>query len=188
MDLEKLFSAAVGEMKNEQYEEAAKHFDMIVVESGEHAEAQFYRAYCKCHVGRLGDIPSQAQIFTNAFCKYVDQLAELDDVELKEKKLADAIEKMSELTSYYSSNGSRTLITAPTIGFSINNAAKKMSATCTEKVKASGIKVNSATIEKASKASSENNKMRKILIGVIAVGALAWIIYEVVTWIQIGSL
>ena len=188
MDIEKLFNVAVDEMRNQQYEEAAKHFDMVVIEAGNHPDAHFYRAYCKCHVGRLGDIPNQAVLFTNAFYKYVDSLAALPSQEEKERKMDDAVKKLSELTSYFSSNGSRTMFTAPSVGLSINNAAKRMSDSCANKIKMAGIKVNATSLEQVNKSSTENKNGIKVLIGIIALGVVAWLIYEIVTWIQIGNL
>lgn len=185
MDCEKLLAAAMSEMNNNQYEEAAKHFDMVVIESGEHAEAQFYRAYCKCHVGTLGDIPNQAVLFTNAFCKYVDDIKKDSDVSVRERKMNDAVKKLSELTSYFSSNASRTMFTAPSVGISINSAAKKMSDTCAEKIKYAGIKVDASALATVNEASKNNKNGMKILIAIIAIGVIAWLIYEIITWSQI---
>ena len=73
-DLNNLMATAVSEMENGQYEEAAKHFDIIVVNDGSNYKAAFYRIYCKCYVGKLGDIPNQAINLTNAFSLFLKKL------------------------------------------------------------------------------------------------------------------
>jgi len=188
MDCEKLLQAAMSEMNNNQFEEAAKHFDMVVIENGVHPDAQFYRAYCKCHVGTLGDIPNQANIFTNAFVQYVNDIKNIEDVVVREAKMKDAVNKLSELTSYFSSNAKRTMFTAPSVGISINSAAKRMTDVCANAIKNSGIKVDSVSLENVNKTSRENNNGMKILIAIVAIGVIAFIIYEIITWSQINSI
>lgn len=181
METNKVLQVALDEMKQAQYEEAAKHFDMVVIESGAHPEASFFRAYCKCHIGTLGDIPNKASIFTNAFFAYVDSIKTLCDTNEKEAKMTVAIEKLSELVSYFSGNASRTWF-APSIGMNISRATKIMTDACVCAIKTSGIKVDSVTLEKINNASKDNNKIKKLLIGILVAGAVAFIIYEVVTW------
>lgn len=181
METGKILQAALDEMKNAQYEEAAKHFDMVVIESGVHPEASFFRAYCKCHVGTLGDIPNQATIFTNAFTAYIDSIKTLNDTKEKEEKMTVAIEKLSELVSYFSSNASRTWF-SPSIGMNISNATKRMTDVCVSVIKTSGIKVDAVTVGKINNASKNNNKIKKLLIGILIAGAVAFAIYEIVTW------
>lgn len=187
MDCEKVLQAALNEMENNQFEEAAKHFDLVVVESGVHPEASFFRAYCKCHVGTLGDIPNQTVLFTNAFSAYVDSIKKMENTDEKEEKMKVAVDKLSELISYFTSNSSRTFL-SPTIGMSITHAAKIMADNCAKIIQDSGIKVDSSALNNVNASSKSNKKMMFVLIGIGVVAALAFIIYEVITWSSIAKI
>lgn len=69
VDYDNLFKIAFEEMEANQFEEAEKHFDMYFLKNVDEWKPAFYRAYCKCHTGKIGDIPSQATIFEGAFQK-----------------------------------------------------------------------------------------------------------------------
>ena len=178
----------MNEMENEQYEEAAKHFDMVVIENGNDDDAFFFRAYCKCHVGKLGDIPNQTVQFTNAFCKYVDSLNNIFDEEEKKTKLKVAVEKYSELTSYYSANAKRTMFSAPSVGYSINSATKTMTDACNNKIRSCGINISNDVLEKVNTTTKENNNSKRALFILIGIGVAIFVIYEIITWIQISSI
>ena len=185
MDYEKTLQTALNEMENAQFEEAANHFDLVVVEMGVHPEASFFRAYCKCHVGSLRDIPNQAILFTNAFSAYVNSLKTLESESEKEQKMKVAVDKLSELISFFSSNASRTQFLAPSVGISITRATKNMSDNCAKIIQTSGIKVEASALNDINTSSKNNKRMMFLLIGLGAAGVLAFIIYEVITWSRI---
>jgi len=80
------------------------------------------------------------------------------------------------------------MFTAPSVGISINSAAKRMTDVCANAIKNSGIKVDSVSLENVNKTSRENNNGMKILIAIVAIGVIAFIIYEIITWSQINSI
>ena len=87
VDYDNLFKIAYDEMISNQFEEAEKHFDMYVLKNPNEWKAQFYRAYCKCHEGKIGEIPRQAQIFESAFKAAYEKIKVKENQEEKEAGL-----------------------------------------------------------------------------------------------------
>jgi hypothetical protein len=86
-DFENLFKIACSEMESGQYAEAEKHFDSYVLKKPDEWKGLFYRAFCKCHHGRVGDIVNQANIFEGAFYKALGSILSIEDKEEREDGL-----------------------------------------------------------------------------------------------------
>ena len=170
-DLNNLMATAVSEMENGQYEEAAKHFDIIVVNDGSNYKAAFYRIYCKCYIGKLGDIPNQAINLTNAFSLFLKKLENVEETE-RELCIKDALEKISKVSNHFAHNAKRTMLTAPTVGMAINRANKTMLNNCIALAKNYNVKIDEETENTLSSASKESSGTGKILIIVIVIGAI----------------
>jgi hypothetical protein len=181
-DLNNLMATAVSEMENGQYEEAAKHFDTIVVNDGSNYKAAFYRIYCKCYVGKLGDIPNQAINLTNAFSLFLKKLENEEETE-KELCIKDALEKIAEVSYHFAHNAKRTMLIAPTVGMSINRANKTMFNNCITIAKNYNVKIDEETENILLLASKKSSSTGKILIIVIAVGAIIWLLSYLFTFI-----
>ncbi len=63
-----LFNVAMEEMTSSQYEEAAIHFDQLYVNDSTDFMSYYFRAYCKAHYGKRGEVHASAQKLTSA-CK-----------------------------------------------------------------------------------------------------------------------
>ena len=62
-----VITIAFDEMKSGQYEDATKHFDQIYTSDSSNYMAFFFRAFCKSHTGKRGDVYPSAQTLTSAF-------------------------------------------------------------------------------------------------------------------------
>ena len=62
-----LVNIAFDEMESSQYEDAAIHFDQLYVQDSTDYMSFFFRAYCKSHCGRRGDVYPDSQKLTSAF-------------------------------------------------------------------------------------------------------------------------
>ena len=65
--LSQIVKIAFEEMKSGQYEDATKHFDQIYTSDPSFYMAFFFRAFCKSHTGKRGDVYPNAQTLTSAF-------------------------------------------------------------------------------------------------------------------------
>lgn len=169
VNIENLMKTAVAEMNNGQYDEAAKHFDMVVIYDPENIEAPLFRAHCNCYGGTLGDMPNFAIKFTNAFCRYVDDVQELDDPITKKKKIADAYQLLSKQCNHYIYNVNQH----PTVTSTLSST-KDMYYTCVEKLKSEDIELSDEILENMSEIekSISPNAASNILtfIGLLLIG------------------
>ena len=62
-----LVNIAFDEMMSSQYEEAAGRFDKLYTQDSNDYMSYFFRAYCKSHCGKRGDVYSDSQKLTSAF-------------------------------------------------------------------------------------------------------------------------
>ena len=115
---------AYDEMNSDQFEEAERHFDMYVLKNPNEWKAPFYRAYCKCHKGKIGDIPRQAQIFESAFKAAYEKIKVKENQEEKEAGLKIILTFLNEQASYFASNGQRIF------GISTVGASNRMLDNC----------------------------------------------------------
>ena len=123
LNLENLMKTAIEEMENGQQEEAAKHFDLIVVNNPTDIDAPFFKAYCNCFGITLGDMSNAATTFTNAFYRYVDAVKALNDPEKEKEKFDYALKLLTNLVSMYKLNSKRNMFSTPSIGLGISAAA-----------------------------------------------------------------
>lgn len=132
VDYDNLFKIAYDEMISNQFEEAEKHFDMYVLKNPNEWKAQFYRAYCKCHKGKIGDIPRQAQIFESAFKAAYEKIKVKENQEEKEAGLKIILIFLNEQASYFSSNGQRVggVFGSASVGASTIRASNQMLENC----------------------------------------------------------
>ena len=132
VDYDNLFKIAYDEMISNQFEEAEKHFDMYVLKNPNEWKAQFYRAYCKCHEGKIGDIPRQAQIFESAFKAAYEKIKVKENQEEKEAGLKIILTFLNEQASYFASNGQRVggVFGSASVGVSTVGASNRMLDNC----------------------------------------------------------
>jgi len=62
-----LINIAFDELESEQYEDAVTHFDQLYVKDSNDYMSYFFRAYCKSHCGKRGDVYPDSQKLTSAF-------------------------------------------------------------------------------------------------------------------------
>ena len=62
-----LVNIAFDEMLSGQYEEATGHFDKLYLQDSNDYMSYFFRAYCKSHCGKRGDVYADSQKLTSAF-------------------------------------------------------------------------------------------------------------------------
>lgn len=132
VDFDNLFKIAYDEMISNQFEEAEKHFDMYVLKNPNEWKAQFYRAYCKCHEGKIGEIPRQAQIFESAFKAAYEKIKVKENQEEKEAGLKIILTFLNEQASYFTSNGQRVggIFGSASVGASTVGASNRMLDNC----------------------------------------------------------
>lgn len=173
MDIEKLMKTAIEEMENGQHSEAAKHFDLVVINDSTNIDAPLFRAYCNCHDIKLGEMPNAAIGFTNAFYRYVDAVKSLNDPSVEKEKLDYAVNLLSDLVSLYKLNAKNQILT-PSIGLSISSAAMRMNENCINKLKNVNANISEENLQ-INKGLNKSNVKSGILLGVLLVlGALAF--------------
>lgn len=176
INTENLMKTAIKEMENGQHSEAAKHFDMVVINDSTNIDAPLFRAYCNCHDIKLGEMPNVAIGFTNAFYQYVDDVKALNDPTVEKEKLDYAVNLLSELVSLYKLNANRQILT-PTLGMSISTAAMTMNQKCINKLKAVNANVSSKNIQ-INENLNKSNVTAGVLLGILAVlGAIAFVVW-----------
>ena len=179
MNIENLMRTAIEEMKNGQHSEAAKHFDMVVVNDASNIDAPFFRAYCNCYGIKLGEMSNATINFTNAFCRYVDAVKALNDPTVEREKLDYAIVLLTELVSMYKLNAKNQMFTTPTIGMTISAAATNMNTNCRNKLINSNANVSAEVMALNEVNIQSNNKTGKILGILIAVGVVLFILWMI---------
>lgn len=172
-----LMETALAEMKNNQHREAAKHFDMVVVSDPSNIDAPFFRAYCNCFDIKLGEMSNAALMFTNAFCLYVDRVKALNDPAAEKEKLDYAVILLSTLISMYQSNSKRTMLTAPSIGFTISNAANKMNTTCRNKLSAVGANISEGVLAANERLGKSNVGTGGLMGALVAIGVVLFVVF-----------
>lgn len=177
INLENLMRTAVEEMKNGQHSEAAKHFDMVVINDAENIEAPFFRAYCNCYDIKLGEMANAAIGFTNAFYRYVDAVKALNDPAKEREKLDYAVVLLGKLVATYNLNAKNQMFTAPTISATISTAATNMNNNCRNKLINVNANVSAEGMSSIEENSQSNNKIGCIIGALIAVGIVVFILW-----------
>lgn len=179
LNIENLMKTAIEEMKNGQHTEAAKHFDMVVINDATNIDAPFFRAYCNCYDIKLGEMSNAAIGFTNAFYRYVDAVKALNDPAIEKEKMDYAVTLLTELVSMYKLNAKNQMFTTPSIGITISTAATNMNNNCRNKL--SNVNANiSAEVIAANEANNQaNNKTGLILGALVAIGAIIFILWMI---------
>ena len=179
INIENLMKTAIEEMKNGQHTEAAKHFDMVVINDPANIDAPFFRAYCNCYGIKLGEMSNAAIGFTNAFYRYVDSVKALQDLVQEKEKLDYAVSLLTELVSMFKLNANNTMFTAPSIGISISTAATNMNTNCRNKLINSGAKVSAEILSINETTGQANNKTGIVLGVLVAIGVIAFILWMI---------
>ena len=179
INIENLMKTAVAEMENGQHTEAAKHFDMVVINDSGNIEAPFFRAYCNCYDIKLGEMSNAATNFTNAFYRYVDAVKALKDAALEKEKLNYAVKLLTKLVSMYQLNAKNQMFSTPSIGISISTAATNMNASCRSKLTSVNANVSAEVLAANEENSQGNNKLGIILGIIVAVGVVAYILWMI---------
>ena len=179
LNIENLMKTAVEEMKNGQHSEAAKHFDMVVINDASNIDAPFFRAYCNCYDIKLGEMSNAAIGFTNAFCRYVDAVKALNDPALEKEKLDFAVTLLTELVSMYKLNAKNQMFTTPSIGITISTAATNMNNNCRNKLVNSNANISEEVLTANEANKQANNKTGLILAALVAVGAIIFILWMI---------
>ncbi|MEE1053422.1 MAG: hypothetical protein U0L33_03680 [Acutalibacteraceae bacterium] len=179
LNIENLMKTAVEEMKNGQHSEAAKHFDMVVINDASNIDAPFFRAYCNCYDIKLGEMSNAAIGFTNAFCRYVDAVKALNDPALEKEKLDFAVTLLTELVSMYKLNAKNQMFTTPSIGITISTAATNMNNNCRNKLVNSNANISEEVLTANEANNQANNKTGLILAALVAVGAIIFILWMI---------
>lgn len=177
VNVENLMKTAFEEMENGQYEEASKHFDMVVVNDASNMEAPLFRAYCNCYNIKLIEIPNASVAFANAFCRYVDAVKSLQDPEAERQKLDYAVGLLTTLVSNFQLNAKRTMLLTPSTGLSISTAATTMNSTCKEKLKNTNAIVSENVLSSNEDQATSNKKISGWLLVLIALGVFAFILF-----------
>lgn len=179
LNIENLMKTATEEMKNGQHSEAAKHFDMVVINDASNIDAPFFRAYCNCYDIKLGEMSNAAIGFTNAFYRYVDAVKALNDPTIEKEKLDYAVTLLTELVSMYKLNAKNTMFTAPSIGMNISTAATNMNNNCRTKLTNSNANVSTEVMATNEENNQANNKTGLILAALVGVGAIIFILWMI---------
>lgn len=179
LNLENLMKTAIEEMKNGQHTEAAKHFDMVVINDASNIDAPFFRAYCNCYDIKLGEMSNAAIGFTNAFYRYVDAVKALNDPIIEKEKLDYAVELLTELVSMYKLNAKNQMFTTPSIGITISTAATNMNNNCRNKLTNVGANVFAEVLSANETNNQSNNKTGLILAALVAIGAIIFILWMI---------
>ena len=177
LNIDNLMKTAIEEMKNGQYTEASKHFDIVVINDATNIDAPFFRAYCKCYDITLGEMENAAVGFTNAFYRYVDAVKALNDTIIEKEKLDYAVLLLTELVSMYKVNAKNTMFTSPSVGFTISAAAANMNNNCRAKLKNDNVNISAEVITANDVNSQENGKTGLILIVIIVVVAIIFFLW-----------
>ena len=172
-----LMNTAIQEMENGQHTEAAKHFDMVVINDASNIDAPFFRAYCNCFDIKLGEMSNAAIGFTNAFCRYVDAVKALNDPEIEKEKLDYAVKLLTSLVSMYQHNAKRNMLTTPTIGIGISTSASNMNTTCRNKLTSVGANVSAEVLENNQNQEKSNSGTLGWLLIVAAIGVGLFILW-----------
>lgn len=179
---DKVMQTAFIEMNNGQHTEAAKHFDMVVINDPTNIDAPFYRAYCNCFDITLGEMPNAAIKFTNAFYRYVDDIKQLNNPEFERQKLDYAVELLTTLVSMYQSNSKSTMLTAPSVGLSISNAASTMNTNCKNKLLSVGANVSTTMMQRNEQFAKSNGSTNAVLFALVGIGAVLFVASIVWIW------
>ena len=179
LNLENLMKTAMDEMENGQHTEAAKHFDMVVINDASNIDAPFFRAYCNCFDIKLGEMSNAAIGFTNAFYRYVDAVKALNNPDVEKEKLDYAVTLLTELVSMYKLNAKNQMFSTPSIGITISSAATNMNNNCKNKLINSGANVSQEVMEINEANNQANNKTGMILGILVAIGVVAFILWMI---------
>ena len=179
LNLENLMKTAIEEMENGQHTEAAKHFDMVVINDASNIDAPFFRAYCNCHDIKLGEMSNAAISFTNAFYRYVDAVKALNDTTIEKEKLDYAVTLLTDLVSMYKLNAKNQMFTAPSIGISISSAATTMNNNCRNKLVTSNANISEEIMAANEENNQSNNKTGLILAALVGIGAIIFILWMI---------
>ena len=177
LNTENLMKTAIQEMENGQHTEAARHFDMVVVNDASNIDAPFFRAYCNCYGIKLGEMSNAAIGFTNAFYRYVDAVKALNDPIAEKEKFDYAVKLLTELVSMYQLNAKRNMLTTPTIGLGISTAASNMNTNCRNKLSNVGALVSSNVLETNKAQDSSNSSTMGWLVLAVVGGAIAFVLW-----------
>lgn len=177
LNLENLMDTAVQEMKNGQHTEAAKHFDLVVINDASNIDAPFFRAYCNCYGIKLGEMSNAAINFTNAFYRYVDAVKALNDPSIEKEKLDYAVSLLTQLVSMYQLNAKRTMLTSPTIGIGISTAAVNMNNNCKNKLTSVNANVSAAALQVNNVQNTSNTKTMGWLVIAAIIGVVAFVLW-----------
>ena len=179
INLENLMKTAIDEMKNGQHAEAAKHFDMVVINDASNIDAPFFRAYCNCYDIKLGEMSNAAIGFTNAFYRYVDATKALNDPTMEKEKLDYAVKLLTELVSMFQHNAKNQMFTTPSLGMTISTAVTNMNTNCINKLVNSNANV-SAEVMLLNEENNQSNSKTGVLLGVlVAIGVIAFILWMI---------
>lgn len=89
-DEKNLMNIAFDEMNSSQYEEAASHFDQLYVKNSNDFMSYYFRAYCKSHCGKRGDVLPDSQKLTSAFqLTYKKAIENKEDLDLNLEIIVD---------------------------------------------------------------------------------------------------
>ena len=177
LNFENLMSTAVVEMQNGQYSEAARHFDMVVINDASNIDAPFFRAYCNCYEIKLGEMANAAYAFTNAFNRYVDAVKMLNDPMIERQKLDYAVYLLTQLVANYQHNAKRTMLMTPTIGVGISTAASNMNTNCRNKLAMVGAVVSPEVLANNQVQNTSNSGTLGWLLVLVAVGVVAFVLW-----------
>lgn len=180
IDYDNLFKIAFEEMEANQFEEAEKHFDMYFLKNVDEWKPAFYRAYCKCHTGKIGDIPSQATIFEGAFQKAYNKIMKIENENEKIAGLSILINYLNMQVDFFISNGKRVggFFGSATVGISTVNAANSMLKYCTSVIKPAC--TNKRYLLKEFRNLESNKKGRTAIIIIVIIAILAAIIWRII--------
>lgn len=180
VDYDNLFKLAFEEMESDQYEEAEKHFDMYFLKNVDEWKPAFFRAYCKCHTGRIGDIPSQAGIFEGAFQKAYNKIMKIENENERIAGLCILIEYLNKQADYFISNGKRVggLFGSATVGINTISAANSMLKYCTSVIKPAC--ANKRYLLKEFKNLESNKKGNNAIIIIVVIAVVAGILWWII--------
>ena len=184
VNVENLMKTAIAEMENGQHSEAAKHFDLVVINDSENIEAPFYRAYCNCYDIKIGDMPNAATNFTSAFCRYVNEVKKLNDPAAEKEKFEKAATMLKSLLENYEFNGLNVFLTSRKVALSVFEAARMMGGNCRNKLESVNANVSADTMEAIAKIykslkGRETASEGYIILGIIlaVAAAVGWFVY-----------
>lgn len=177
LNIENLMNTAIQEMENGQHTEASKHFDMVVINDASNIDAPFFRAYCNCYDIKLGEMSNAAIGFTSAFYRYVDAVKALNNPIVEKEKLDYAVKLLTELVSMYQHNAKRNMLSTPTIGIGISNAASNMNTNCRNKLINVGANVSTEVLNANTTQSKSNAGTLGWLLVAAAIGVVVFVLW-----------